>query len=86
MFFFQATGIILGQDLDTAQRKLKTQTITRTKDNKFKIETEEDSPTDNSSEETEYDEDDEENSKHSESIVPNSSRFLFKYIKYIFTS
>ena len=80
MFFFQATGIILGQDLDTAQRKLKTQTITRTKDNKFKIETEEDSLTDNSSEETEYDEDDEENSKHSESIVPNSFRFLFKYI------
>ena len=69
MLFFQAAAVILGQDVDTAQRKLKTQTIKRTKDHKFKIETEENSASDNTSEETEYDEDDEENSKHSECII-----------------
>ena len=60
LLFFQAPLIILGRDGDTAERKLKTQTITRTKDNGFKIETEDGSP------ETEYEDDSEENSKHSE--------------------
>ena len=64
LLFFQVPLIILGQD-DTAEGKLKTQTITKTKDNGFKIDTEENSPT---SEETEYEDDSEEDSKHSEGI------------------
>ena len=52
LLFFQAPLIMLAQD--TAESKLKTQTIRRTKDNGFKIDTEENSPTGNntSSEET----------------------------------
>ena len=60
LLFFQAPLIILGQD--TAESKLKTQTIRKTKDNRFKIETED------TSEETEYEDDSEEDSKHSEGI------------------
>ena len=78
LLFFQAPLIILGQD--TAESKLKTQTIRRTKDNGFKIDTVENSPTGNntSSEETVYDEDDEENSKHSRgtSTLPSDFDFL----------
>ena len=52
---------------NTAERKLKTQTITKTKDNRFKIETEEN--------DDDYADYDEENMKHSERINKNLLRF-----------
>ena len=55
--------------------------ITRTKDNQFKIETEDNSPAEiNTSEENDadvqYDDDDEENMKHSERIKKKLFRFI----------
>ena len=59
--------------------------ITRTKDNKFKIETEEDSPAENNNSEEndanaqydDNDENDEENKKHSERITKKTVRFEY---------